>query len=192
MRTGLFSTIIGASALALALGGIAPAQTVAPDDSTVRISFDRESKRVDIVTGKTLPNYTKARRGSFQFFQGRLDTPEKGFWYFFDGRRFQPVERTLFIRKLKSTGTWLIGGCGRYDNRDLTKSPVVLSDHPNVNCEIEHHGVSFIPLNPDTGKPEPRVYVLLEDLELIQWHPYNHWLVNESQEQVESKQGIVY
>jgi hypothetical protein len=147
---------------------------------------------VDIVTGRRLPNYTQAQRGSIQFFYGRLDTPENGFWYFFDGRRFQTIARTLFIRKLKSTGTWVIAGTGRWGEPDQTKSAAVPTAHPNTNCEIEHHAVSFIPLNPATHKPESRVYVLLDDLELIQWLPYNHWLVNESQEEIESKRGIVY
>lgn len=192
MRIGLFRTILVIPVLALVLGGSASAQTVAPKDSPVRLAFDRNSKRADLVTGKTLPNYTQAVRGSIQFFQGRLDKPENGFWYYFDGRRFQEIDRTIFIRKLKSTGTWVIGGSGRWGEPDQTKTPVVPTAHPNVNCEIEHHAVSFIPVNPSTGKPDPRVYVLVEDLELVQWHPYNHWLVNDSQDQVESKQGVVF
>ena len=166
--------------------------SLSQDNSPVRISFDKDSKRVDIVTGKKLPNYKQAQRGSIQFFYGRLETPENGFWYYFDGRRFQPVERTLFVRKLKSTGTWVIGGTSRWGEPDQTKSAKVPTAHPNTNCIIEHHAVSFIPLNPTTQKPEPRVYVLLDDLELIQWYPYNHWLVNQSQEEIESKGGVVY
>jgi hypothetical protein len=190
MRIGLLRSIFIISAV-LAFVGNAAAQTQR-NDSPVRISFDRASKRLDIVTGKTLPDYTQAQRGSVQFFQGRLDKPENGFWYFFDGRRFQPVDRTLFIRKLKATGTWLIGGSSRWGEPDQTKNPVVPTTHPNVNCVIQHHAVSFIPLNPSTGKPGPRVYVLLEDMELMQWYPYNNWLVTESQDRVESKQGVVF
>jgi hypothetical protein len=185
----LFSGTLATLILLLpALGESVFSQDVTP----VRISFDRHSKRMDIVTGKQVPNYTQAQRGSIQFFQGRLDTPEKGFWYYFDGRRFQPIERTLFIRKLKSTGTWIIAGTSRWGEADQTKNAQAPTAHPNTNCEIEHHAISFIPLNPTTGKPDPRIYVLVEDLELIQWHPYNHWLVNESQEQIEKKAGVVY
>ena len=186
--TGIVRVFAAVAVLVLAGGGICPAQ----DNSPVRISFDHASKRADIVTGRILPNYTQAQRGSFQFFQGRLDTPENGFWYFFDGRRFQSVDRTLFIRKLKSTGTWVIAGTARWGEGDQTKDATVPTAHPNTNCEILHHAVSFIPLNPSTGKPEQRVYVLLEDLELIQWHPYNNWLVNDTQETIEAKRGIVY
>ena len=160
--------------------------------SPVRISFDKDSKRIDLVTGRTLPNYTQAQRGSLQFFYGRLDTPENGFWYFFDGRRFQSADRTLFIRKLKPSRTWVIAGTSRWGEADQTKGAKVPAAHPNTNCEIEHHAVSFIPLNPQTGKPESRAYVLLEDLELIQWLPYNHWLATDSQDQIEAKKGTVF
>jgi hypothetical protein len=186
--TGIFRFAAAVAVLVLAGASICPAQ----DTSPVRISFDRVSKRTDLVTGRTLPNYVQAQRGSFQFFYGRLDTPENGFWYFFDGRRFQSVDRTLFIRKLKTTGTWVIAGTGRWGEPDQTKDAVVPAAHPNTNCEILHHAVSFIPLNSATGKPEPRVHVLLEDLELIQWHPYHHWLAEESQETIEAKRGVVY
>jgi hypothetical protein len=166
--------------------------SLAQNTSPVRISFDRNSKRIDIVTGKQLPNYTQAQRGSIQFFNGRLDTPENGFWYFFDGRRFQTIERTVFIRKLKHTGTWVIVGTSRYGEPDKTKYTEVPTAHPNINLAIYHNAVSFIPLNPATKAPEPRVYVLLDDLELMQWHPYNNWLVTDTQEQIEAKEGIVY
>jgi hypothetical protein len=188
MRTRIFVISSVLPVLILALWGNSSPQ----DTSPVRISFDKDSKRMDIVTGKQLPNYTQAQRGSIQFFYGRLDTPENGFWYFFDGRRFQTIERTLFIRKLKYTGTWVIAGTSRWGEPDQTKNVTVPTAHPNTNCEIEHHAVSFIPLNPATHTPEPRAYVLLEDMELIQWRPYNNWLVNESQEEIESKRGIVY
>ena len=177
-----------AAVLVLAFGGSACAQ----DESPVRISFDRESTRTDIVTGRKLPDYTMAQRGSIQFFNGRLDSPVNGFWYFFDGRRFQQVSRTVFIRKLKFIGTWVIAGTRRWGDEGDTAEGPVPTTHPKTNCEIGHHTVSFIPLNPVTNVPEARVHVLLEDLELIQWKPYDHWLVTDSQEVLESKQGTVY
>jgi hypothetical protein len=186
--TRISKTLIFTTILILSLLGSSFSQ----DKSPVRISFDKESKRIDIVTNNKLPSYTLVQHGSVEFFQGRLDTPENGFWYFFDGRRFQPIERTLFIRKLKSTGTWVIEGTSRWGESDQTKYSTVPTAHPKTNCVIEHHAISFIPLNPTTKKPEPRVYVMLDDLELIQWHPYNNWLVNESQDEIESKKGVVY
>ncbi len=176
-----------ALALTIALAGNARAA----DDTPVRISFDRASARTDIVTGRTLPDYTQAVRGSIRFYNGRLDTPEEGFWYYFDGRRFQPIERTLFIRKLKYIGTWVIAGTSRWGEAAQEGGPVPTA-HSNTNCEIFHHAISFVPLNPRTGKPDDRVYVLVEDLELIQWQPYNHWLVTVSQEELEARHGRVY
>jgi len=175
------------AALALALTGNARAA----DNAPVRISFDRRSARMDIVTGRILPNYTQAERGSIRFYNGRLDTPEEGFWYYFDGRRFQNIERTLFMRKLTYTGTWVIAGTRRWGDAGQNDSTVPTA-HPNTNCEIFHHAVSFVPINPRTGKPDDRVYVLVEDLELIQWKPYKHWLVTDSQEEIEEKHGRVY
>ncbi len=187
MHTGLPVTAVLIPILTLALAGSAFSQ-----EAPVRISFDRDSKRMDFVTGQKLPDYTQAQRGSIQFFYGRLDKPEDGFWYFFDGRRFQSIERTAFIRKVKSVGTWVIAGTSRWGETDRNDDATVPTAHPNTNCEIEHHAVSFIPLNPATHQPEQRVYVLLEDIELMQWKPYDHWLVNDSQETIESKKGIVY
>jgi hypothetical protein len=188
LLTGIVKAAVFIPFLVLACGMSSFAQNTSP----VRISFDRDSKRIDIVTGKQLPNYTSAQRGSIQFFLGRLDTPENGFWYFFDGRRFQTIERTVFIRKLKHTGTWVMVGTSRYGESDQTKNKEVPTAHPNINLVIYHNAVSFIPLNPATKAPESRVYVMLDDMELIQWHPYNHWLVNDTQAEIESKEGIVY
>ncbi|MFC1528881.1 hypothetical protein ACFL5B_03130, partial [Candidatus Latescibacterota bacterium] len=92
-----------------------------------------------------LPNYTQAVRGSFQFFLGRLDSPEKGFWYFFDGRRFRDIDRLAFIRKMPSVGCWIIATASR--------NGTTPNEHPKENCEIIHHAVSFIPLN-DNGKKD--------------------------------------
>ena len=49
----------------------------AQNESPVRIEFDKSSKRIDMVTDRELPDYKYARRGSFQFFRGRLDKPEE-------------------------------------------------------------------------------------------------------------------
>lgn len=182
------TTSVPASLMAMG----APDSALAQNDRPVRVSFDRRSQRLDIVTGRQVPDYTRAKRGSFRFFQGRLDTPETGFWYFFDGRRFQEAERTLFIRKLPGTGTWLIAGTSRWGEPDQTGSAKIPTAHPNTNCEIGHHAVSFIPLDQSSGREGPRVHVLLEDLELIQWHPYDNWLVTEPQEALEAKKGTVY
>jgi len=157
--------------------------SLAKSEPPVRIQFDENSKRIDIVTGKKLQKYTLAQRGSFQFYLGRLDTPLKGIWYFFDGRRYRSTEDLAFIRKMASIGCWIIAGDSHSEGTPKS--------HPKQNCEIIHHAVSFIPLN-DKGQPEQRVYVLLEDLDKIQWKDYDHWLATDTQDQLESKKGVIY
>ncbi len=167
------------------------------DISPVRIVFDKNAQRIDIMTGKQIPNYTQVQRGSIQFFLGRLDTPENGFWYYFDGRRFQGIDNMAFMRKMPTIGCWIIatdGGSGSQTQTDTTRvktPPTVPTRHPQQNCEIWHHVISFIPLDKN-GQPQPKVYVKLEDLHLIQWRPYDHWLATETQDQVEAKKGTIY
>jgi len=160
------------------------------DTSPVRIVFDKNAERIDIMTSQQIPNYTQAQRGSIQFFHGRLDTPENGFWYFFDGRRFQDVDNLIFMRKMPSIGCWIIASKGRYRGGEETSNEVP-TVHPKQNCEVFHDAVSFIPLDRN-GNPQARVYVLLEDLYMIQLGQYNHWLATETQEEVEAKEGVIY
>ncbi len=155
------------------------------DTSPVRIAFDKNAERIDIMTGQQIPNYTQAQRGSIQFYLGRLDTPGNGFYYFFDGRRFQNVENLIFMRKMPSIGCWIIASRGRGRGGEETSNEVP-TRHPSQNCEVFHHAVSFIPLDRN-GQPQAKVYVLLEDLYMIQRGEYNHWLANANQDQVESK-----
>ena len=54
----------------------------AQNTSPVNISFDENSKRIDLVTGKELPDYKYAKRGSVRFFLDRLDTPDDYFNFF--------------------------------------------------------------------------------------------------------------
>lgn len=154
---------------------------LAQDQSPVRIVFDKNAQRIDIITGKQVPDFTQAQRGSIQFYFGRLDTPE--------------TPRSMaFMRKAPSLGHWLVGssrgGTGGGETRAQT-SPAVQSDYPRSIYEVPYHAVSFIPLD-SNGRPQSKVYVLVEDLELIQWSPYNHWTATDTQEQFEAKVGIVF
>jgi hypothetical protein len=159
---------------------------IAQSDDPVRIEFDYHSKRIDMVTGKALPNYTQAQRGSFQFFFGRLDTPDNFFWYYFDGRRNQYIDNVALMRKMQPQAVWAIFGTGgRYDS----PGDKTVRTNPITMAEIQHHAVSFIPLNPATKKPDPRVYVLIEDMNLIQFVPVNHWLATIGQKEYESEKG---
>lgn len=160
----------------------------AQDQSPVRIVFDKNSQRIDIITSKQILNYIQAQRGSIQFYFGRLDTPEKGFWYMFDGRGFQEIENLALIRKMPSIGAWaIIGGGGWRRSKDST-----IRTSPMNICEIGHQAVSFIPLNPATKKPEHRVYLLLDDMYMIQWKEVDHWVATKSQKEFESEKGTVY
>ena len=164
--------------------------TLAQDTSPVRIVFDKNSQRIDLMTGEQLPNYTQAQRGSIQFYLGRLDAPVDGFWYFFDGRRYKDVNNLIYMRKIPSLGCWLITP-GLYTDPTQSAAGGIPSDHNRENVEIMQNAVSFIPLD-SNGRPQPKIYVLLDDLELIQWAPYNHWMVNDTQEQIRAKAGVVY
>ena len=165
---------------------------LAQNQSPVRIVFDTDAQRIDLMTGKQIPNYTQAQRGTIQFYLGRLDIPVNGFWYFFDGRRFQNVDNLAFMRKMPSIGCWIVQSTGRGGRQNQGQtSNTIPSTHPRQNVEVWHNAISFIPLD-SNGRPQPKVYVLLNDLELIQWAPYNHWMVNDTQEQIRAKKGVVY
>jgi hypothetical protein len=160
----------------------------AQNDPPVRIAFDKNAERIDIVTGEKLPEYHLAQRGSIRFYRGRIDTPENGFAYFFDGRSFQSVDNLALIRKMPALGAWAIVGGGGWQGSENAK----ISTNPLSICEIEHHAVSFIPLNPKTGKPDPRVYVMLEDMYMFQWRDIDHWVATMGQEEFDAAQGSLY
>ena len=165
---------------------------LAQDQSPVRILFDTDSQRIDLMTGKQIPNYTQAQRGSIQFYLGRLDTPVDGIWFFFDGRRFINVEYIAYMRKMPSLGGWVLHSVGGDIRRpDSASSATVESTHERNCVEVWQNAVSFIPLD-SNGRPQPKVYVQLNDLELIQRVPYNHWIVNDTQEQIRAKIGIIF
>jgi len=127
------------------------------DEPPVAIEFERDSKRTDIITGNTLPEYTLAQRGSFQFFSGRLDTPEDFIRYFHDGPRTGRIETIDRMEKFNSRmSQWRV--------RFNTRSP-----SPQYIPRVFSLAVSFVPLYPETKKPERRVYILLDELHKIVW-----------------------
>ena len=170
--------------IAALLSAVFPMLSIAQTESPVLVEFDKDSARLDCMSGKKLPDYTQAERGSFRFYYGRFDKPDDFFWYFFDGRRVQKLGNLALIRKMEKLGTWIIvtkGGDSSVTDR-----------FPRTICEIEHHAVSFIPLNPKTKKPDPRVYVLLDDLHRIQWSDYNGPLEKYSQKKLEDISETAY
>jgi len=154
----------------------------AQDDSPVRIKFDSNSERIDIATGKQLPDYTQAQRGSFRFYEGRLDSPTDHINYMFSTMVSSKIKDIVLMRKLHAQNVWGLSGSGNI----LIYKTVIVADI------VKEYSVSFIPLNPTNNKPEQRVYVLLKDLYLIQWADVDHWAATKSQAEYESEEGIVH
>ena len=130
------------------------AQASAP----VKIEFESDSKRIDLLTEKNLTDYKEAEKGSFRFFTGRLDEPDTAVYYFHDGRRSVDKKNLRSMEKFnRKYAQWKL----RYTSgrREV----------PQYIPRIHTLAVSFIPLNPSTGKPEPRVHIMLDDLKLIDW-----------------------
>lgn len=131
---------------------LAYAQT--QNDSPVRIAFDEKSERIDLVTGKELPDYTYVRRGSIQFFLSRLDTPDDFVNFYHDGIRQGYKKDLASMEKVQEQfGIWRL----RYKSGSKNTP------------RIHHLAVSFIPLSLESKEPERRVYLLLKDLTLIEW-----------------------
>ena len=152
------------------------------DQTPVRIKFDSNSERIDIATGKQLPDYTQAQRGSFRFYEGRLDSPTDHINYMFSTMISSNIKDIVIMRKLHAQDVWGLSGSGNI----LGLKDIIVADI------VKEYSVSFIPLNPTSKKPEPRVYVLFEDLYLIQWADVDHWAATKSQAEYESEEGIVH
>lgn len=125
----------------------------AADNPPVKIAFDEHSARRDLVTGMEVPNYTQAERGSIVFYLDRLDKPDTFFNFYHDGVNQAQIDQLWFIEKLQS----------QYDIWRLR-----YKDGGKNTPRIHHKAVSFIPLS-SSGQPERRVYVLMNDLKLIDW-----------------------
>ena len=152
------------------------------EQTPVRISFDSNSERIDIATEKQLPDYTQAQRGSFRFYEGRLDSPTDHINYMFSVMIKSDIKDIVLMRKLHAQNVWGLSGTGTI----LGLKDLIVADI------VKEYSVSFIPLNPATNEPEPRVYVLLNDLYLIQWADVDHWAATKSQAEYESEKGIVH
>ena len=92
------------------------------------------------------------------------------------------IEDIVLIRKMHSQNVWALSGSGNI----LGEKIVIIADI------VKEYSVSFIPLNPTTQKPDRRVYVLLQDMYLIQWEDVDHWAATKSQAEYESEKGTIY
>ena len=154
--------IVKITGIAAVLLMITIINSFAQDKSPVHIEFDEDSKRIDIITGRELPEYTYVQAESFQFFMGRLYEPDNFINYFHDGLiRVYIKELELMRKEQELFAIWaLVWKNGR-------------GLHPTYGPRIHHLAVSFIPLAPSTQKPQRKVYLLLNDLKLIEWEQIN-------------------
>ena len=133
------------------------AVTAAQNPAAVGIAFDPQSPRLDLRTGKSTPEYTRAQPGSVQFFMNRLDRPDDFVCYLFDALR--SVKTDDLARMEKDQARFAIWNLVWKNGQGL---------HPPVGTRIQDLAVSFVPLDSD-GKPAPRVYLRLDDLKKIEW-----------------------
>jgi hypothetical protein len=125
-----------------------PAKQIKP----VTIAFDDSSKRIDLITGKQLPDYKLAQRDSFQFFLTRLDSPDNFFNFYHDGLRQGRLDQLEKMEKIQPKfAIW------RLYYKDGNKN----------TPRVHHQAISFIPIDPNTNLPDRRVYVRMDDLKLI-------------------------
>lgn len=130
----------------------------AQETNPVVIEFDRNSDRTNIMTGNKLPDYKFAQQGSFQFFLNRLDEPDRFIYYFHDGRRQVDVADLASMKK--DQARYAIWNLVWKSGRGL---------HPAYGPRIHHLAVSFVPLDIASMQPEKRVYLLLNELQKIEW-----------------------
>ena len=149
----------------------------------VSIAFDIHSERIDVKTGKKLPDYTQALRDGFQFYEGKLDSVTDHISYMFSTVTDMKIADILRMRKIHAQDIW--GLTSSSEKNTLLEANL-----------IKVYGVSFIPINPATKKPDPRVYVLLEDMYLIQWAPIGALdkitVSTQGQSEYEAEEGSVY
>jgi len=127
---------------------------VPENPSPVRIAFDREARRIDLPTGRQIPAYTSVVRESIRFHLNRLDRADEFIQFFHDGIRQAKSTELASIEKVQPQfSIWRL----RYKSGS--------KNTPRVH----HLAVSFVPLSPDTGQPADRVYLMLDELTLIDW-----------------------
>lgn len=133
------------------------AHTAEKDTAPVFIEFEKTAQHVDIATGLDIPDFTRAQRGSFQFFMERLDVPEDFIRYFHDGRQRANVSVIKSMEKFNAR-------CSQWRVRFNTRG-----ESPQYIPRVYSLAVSFIPIDAATGEARRRVYVLLDDLRKIDW-----------------------
>jgi len=133
---------------------LALSEASAQDNTTVLIEFDKQSQRIDLITGEKLPDFRYVERGSIRFFLNRLDKSDDFVYFTHDGLRKVQINRLKAMEKVQPKfAIWRL----RYKSGSKNTP------------RIQHLAVSFIPLSTTGKNAGKRVYVLLNDLKLIDW-----------------------
>ena len=126
----------------------------AQNNTPVLIEFDKKSQRIDLITGEKLADFKYVERGSIRFFLNRLDKPDDFVYFTHDGLRKAPISSLKTMEKVQPKfAVWRL----RYKSGSKNTP------------RIQHLAVSFIPLSTTGKNTGKRVYVLLNDLKLIDW-----------------------
>lgn len=135
----------------LVLGYALPA--FGDEGGSVLISFDPAGEPVDLMTGNSLPHYTRVRRGSVRFHLYRLHEPETAVSFTHDGFQRMDISKLRSMEKVQEKfAVWRLN----YEGGKNTP-------------RIQNTAVSFVPLDSLSGEPMDRVYVKLTDLLRIDW-----------------------
>ncbi len=138
--------------LAAVLVVLSAGAATAADEPPVVIGYDPAAARIDLVTGKSAPACTLAVRGSIQFYKYRLDEPDEFFNFYHDGvQKATPSQLARMEKVQPQFSIWRL----RYKAGNKN-TPRIL-----------HQAVSFVPL--ENGVPGKRVFLMLDDLNLIDW-----------------------
>ena len=126
----------------------------AQDVTPVSITFDESSERIDLKTGKQIPEYKYAAPGSVEMYLGRLDTPEKAVKYIRGGIMAHEFTTLNSMEKFQpKLDFWYF----HFKNGRVQSGPVI------------QKAVSFIPLSLTDNTPQDRVYLLMYDIQAIVW-----------------------
>jgi hypothetical protein len=141
---------------AAASEALSPQPAKASAGAPVTVTLDPAKKPVDLLTRKPIRPFTQADRGSIQFFLERLSEPLAYLTYFKEGTNTVPSDRlSRIVKTQEAWGIWRLYGRGPVDGIPLTQN-------------VRTTAVSLIPLAAD-GAPASRVYLLLSDLNQIDW-----------------------
>ena len=150
----MHNTMLKATGIILVFFLLTSMNILAQSDAPVKIAFDEKSKRIDLITGKQLPDYKLVQRGSIQFFLDRLDSPDDFFNFYHDGINKGYPRNYDYIKKFQAEfDVWI----------------TITKNGGRNSPRIHHKAISFIPLSLEDKNPERRVYVMMNDLSLIKW-----------------------